>query len=65
MRNRERNKEKKVKSKGIMSDNFIWGEEEHNLLESFHASPARPSGESSIKLRKFMKKDGRVVTILA
>jgi hypothetical protein len=48
-----------------MSDNFIWGKEEHHLLESFQASPARPSGKRSVKIRKLMKKDSRVVTIIA
>jgi len=47
---RDRNKRKKVKRKGIMSDTFIWGEEEHHFLEVFEASPARPSGKSSIKI---------------
>jgi hypothetical protein len=49
---RDRNKRKKVKSKGKVSDTFMWREEEHHLLESFKDSPARPSGKSRIKNMK-------------
>ena len=48
-----------------MSDTFVWGEVEHHLLENFQASPARPSGKSRIKIWKHMKKDGRIMTIIA
>jgi hypothetical protein len=45
----------------------VWGRGDSiiTLLESFQASPARPSGKSSIKIEIYTHKAVRMLTVLA
>ena len=43
---------------------LYWGAEEHHLLESSQASPARPSGSSGMKM-KMWEKDVTILTVVA
>jgi hypothetical protein len=49
-----------VKSKGVVTDNFIWGGENINLLEGFKASCGRSSTKKTNE-----DEDVRMVTVAA
>jgi hypothetical protein len=64
LRHKDRKRRKQVKSKGVVTDSFTWGKKEHHFVRSSQASPARPSGRSSVKMKMF-EEDVRMVTVVA
>jgi len=60
---RETERERRVKSKSVMRDNFTRGKEEHHSVEGSQASPALPSVRGNKKMK--MYEDIRVVTVAA
>jgi hypothetical protein len=61
----EGERENKVKIKRVKTDTFMGVEcrKEHRLLRGSEASPARPSGRSSKKMKTY--EDVRMVTVVA
>jgi hypothetical protein len=60
----ETERERRVKSKWAMRDNFTRGKEEHHLVEGSQASPTLPSVRSNMKMKMY-EEDIRMMTVAA
>ena len=60
----EGDRERRVKSKRIMRDDFKCLKEERHLIDGSQASPARPSVRSNMKMKMY-EEDIRMVTAAA